>query len=320
MFENVTKAIVISSSHLKGVGPRIGSVGYTSSIIEAGRAQSRFLPQTTQFINGIVVYPTRIAFIRYGYEKSRPKYEVKTVLTVMPIVNESRKLDETEHIIRTFVDKFPKNDFNNHMWLKTKLDLLKRTENVDVCVVVPIKDYKSDLRTCSKIEFTAWIRSVLYPEQNRINTYRILYNMNAFNKLPDPALKESAMLLKGIFTSTEKEDELIEYLSNRPQRRVDIVRLLMSLNAIYSNRSITAQKSHIARLLLNGRYIFKKGNKNMSDLLCRLTEHMFIDDMFSWKMLAVKESKNVKNNKAITNRLTLTKEVMLTMSDEFNKK
>jgi hypothetical protein len=320
MFENITKAIVISSSHLKGVGPRIGSVGYVSNIIEAGRSQSRLLPQITQFINGIVVYSTRVAFIRYGYEKSRPKYEVKTILAIMPIVNENRKLDKTEHIIRTFIDKFPKNNFNSHIWLKMKLDMLNRTDNIDVCIIVPLKDYKSDLRTCSELEFTAWIKSFLYTEQTRINIYRVLHNVNALNKLTDPELQEPAVKLRDIFRSAQKEDDLINFLATTPKSRVDYIRLLMSLNAIYSNKSIIAQKSRMSRLLLAERFNFKKGSRNMNDLICRLTDHMFIDDIFSWKMNVLKESRNVKNNKAIANRLALTKEVMLKMSEEFNKK
>ena len=121
MFEDSTKVVVISSSHTKGVGPRIGSIGYAAPI---GTRGSAFLPQQTQFINGFALFALRIIFIRYGYEKERPKYEVKRLLGAIPIVNELRKNSEAEKIVRTSVEKLPKNDFSNHLWLKTKEQLI----------------------------------------------------------------------------------------------------------------------------------------------------------------------------------------------------
>jgi len=319
MFSDPTRAIVLSSSHTKGVGPRIGSIGYASSIgIELH--PSRFIQLNSQFVTGLVLTAIRMSFIRYGYEKRRPKYEVKLILGVTPIINELKKTEEVDSIISTFIDKFPKTDFTTHSWLSTKMDLINKTDNIEVCILAPTKNTDLDLRTCSEMEFCAWFNSFMILEYNKVSIWRSIHKENVIERLRSKEMRDCARLLSMYYRSKNEADDLVNYVSAFPERRDSMIKLIRALKATYSRKLLQNHDHHICNLLLEGRYTFKKGTEAMNTLYCKLTEFMFIDKAFDSKLDVLKKSKALKNKELIADKLKRTKEVLESMADEISEK
>jgi len=317
MFEDSTKAIIISSSHIKGVGPRIGSVGYAVPI----RVNtSVFLPHQTQFINGFVLFALRMVFIRYGYGKERPKYEVKKLLGAIPIVNELRKNSETERIVRTSVEKLPKNDFNGHSWLKAKLDLFGKTDNINVCIVAPTRNNSFDLRTCSNLEFEAWFVSLMLQEHVRLSIKKIINNKIYLNKLPVEGANYIGNHLRFYFRTRKNQGAFIDYILEEKGRREDLIKFVRTLKTIYLRRSLVQHTKSISRILNNPGIIYRRGSMNMGSLLCKLTNHMFTDGVINWKLDVLNKAKVVKNKDSITAKIRKTKEVLEHMASEISNK
>ena len=319
MFSDVTKTTVVSSSHVKGVGPRIGSIGYASSY-GAAPHPSRFLPLNNQFITGLILTALRVAFIRYGYEKGRPKYEVKNILGVVPIVNELKKVREVEDILRTFIEKFPKTNFSTHNWLSNKIDLVNKTDNIEVCILAPIKSIESDLRTCSHMEFCAWFNTFMNLDRNKVGIWRMVSKDNLVNRLHNREMTDYARLLRMYFSSKSDADDLINYISKDLQRRTLMLKLIRALKSTYSRKMLIDHQTDMSRLLLEGRYNYRKGSKALNNLYCKLAEFMFIDEIFNAKMDILKNSKGLKNKDLISNKFKRTKEVLESIGDEINER
>lgn len=313
MFAGSTKSIIITSSRFKGLGARIGSIGYATS-----GQNLTFLTQSTQFINGLVASPIRITFIRYGYERERPKYEVKNIIGIVPIISELRKDSESETIIRTFTDKFPKTDFDSHLWLKTKLDLLGKTDNIDVCILAPVGTHRSDLRICSDMEFNAWFKSLMYKESIRRPIYNFVHDDVCIHKLPDEQLRDIASKLRIYFESGKGRDAFIDYiLSNRP-RREDLIKCISMIRQNHSNKAFASYRRSVLNLFSRNKLNFKRGSKIMGSLSCKLSERMFVDEIFYWKLRALTQS-SIKNSKSIANKAKRTKEVIESMANEIDR-
>jgi len=317
MFEDSTKAIIVSSSHTKGIGPRVGSVGY---VVSGGTNTSKFLPQQTQFINGLALFALRMIYIRYGYEKERPKYEIKSLIGAIPIVNELRKNSESENIVRTCIEKLPKNDFNSHMWLKAKLDLLGKTDNVNVCILAPINSIGSDLRTCSNLEFEAWFKSLMFQEQTKISIKRIVNNKAYIDKLPNKKIKYISESIRYYLRSKENNDTFMEYILDRKDRREDLIKFVRIIKPIYSNKTFLYHTESMSRLLIKDGYIYKRGSRDINTLFCKLVNYMFIDNILNWKLNLLNKSKLVKNRGSIAAKIRKTKEVLESMANEINSK
>jgi hypothetical protein len=317
MFEDSTKIIVISSSHIKGVGPRIGSIGYAAP---HRTNKITFLPQQTQFVNGLVLFTVRVSFIRYGYEKERPKYEVKELIGAIPIINELKKNDETENILRTYIERLPRTNFDSHLWLKTKLDLLNRTDNVNVCVLVPINANDSDLRTCSDVEFVAWFKSLMFKEQTKASIYKIVSNRTYLNRLPIKDLIYIGDNFRFYFRSKRNEGAFINHILGSSNRRRDLIRFLKIVKPIYSKGILSDHKEVISRLLTNSKFVYKRGARPTNMLFCKLVNYMFIDNIINWKLDVLKKSRIVKNRNSIAAKIKKTREVLGSMANEINNK
>ena len=318
MFEDSTKAIIISSSHIKGPGPRIGSIGYAIPYQESYR--TKFLPSDTQFINGLVLFSIRMTFIRYGYEKERLKYEVKNLIGVVPIINELRKNSDSERILKIFVEKFPKSNFDSHLWLKAKLDLTGKTDNIDVCILAPVNTYDSDLRVCSNMEFNAWFRNFMFRDHTRMSIFRIIHDDIYLNKLPEGQLIHIAKMLRIYFKSKTDGDTFINYIIGSADRREELIRLLKLIKSSYSKNILPEHKRFMTRLLAEGRYDFKRGSHATNLLFCRLLEFMFVDKIFNWKLDLLATKAPMKNRTSIAAKLKRIKEVLESMANEINRK
>lgn len=313
MFAGSTKSIIIASSRLKGLGARIGSVGYATS-----GQNLTFLAQGTQFINGLVVSPIRMTFIKYGYERERPKHEVKNIIGIAPVINELRKDSESENIVRTFVDKFQKTDFDSHLWLKTKLDLLGKTDNIDVCILAPVDTHRSDLRVCSNVEFGAWFKSLMYKENIRSHIYNFVYNDTYLRKLPGEQLKDIALRLRIYFESEKGRDAFTDYILEAPHRRENLVRCVRMIDQSYSRKALVSYRKSVLNLFTRNKANFKRGAKIMGALSCKLAERMFVDEIFHWKLTALAKS-SIKNSRSIANKTKKAKEVIESMVNEIDR-
>jgi len=316
MFENSTRVIVISSSHRKGIGPRVGSIGYA---VPCGTNVATFLPQRTQFMNGLVLFPLRVAFIRYGYEKERPKYEIKKLIGAIPIVNELRQNSMSEKIIRTCIEKLPKEDFDSHLWLKTKLNLIGKTDNVSTCILAPVND-NSNLITCSNLEFKTWFESFISQEHAKRAVKKIVNNRMYFNKLHDQRLGYVHENLRLYLGNMNDSGLFIKYMLDSVDRRKDLVRFIRIASSIYFNGFFTQHAESITRLLTKREYIYKRGSSNTSMLFCRLVDHMFIDVVTNWKLGILSKAKTVQNRSSIAAKIKKTKEVLESIAKEVSKK
>lgn len=315
MFADATKSIVISSSRLKGLGARVGSIGYVTT---HSAMTTRFLSQNTQFINGLVVFPIRVSFIRYGYEKERPKPEGKDIIGVLPIISELRKNSESENILRTFIEKFSKTDFDSHLWLKTKLDLLGKTDYVDICVIAPVGAQHSDLRTCSTIEFDAWFKSFMFKESVRRSISNFVYNDAHLLKLPDAQLIDIASKLRIYFESAKGRDVFMDYILATADRRENFIKCVRMIRQTPIRKSLDIYKRHTVKLFTRNRPEFKRGTQGMNVLFCKQSERMFIDEVFDWKLKVLAKS-SIKNIGSIISKARKTKEVIESMSREVNE-
>jgi len=317
MFENSTKVIVISSSHTKGMGPRIGSIGYAAPFASNNRA---FVPQKSQFINGLSAYPLKVAFIRYGYEKERPRYEIKKLIGVIPIIHELRNNSESEKIIRTFIEKLPRSNFDSHTWLKTKLHLLGKTDNVNVCVIVPTDKINSDLRTCSALELRAWFESFTSQAYAKTAIFRIVSNNSYIGKLPDKDIIYIGKNIKYYLQDPQDGGRFIDYVLKSAKKRKDLVKLIQMTKAVCSSEILTDHIEEISRLLMRNDCLYRKGADDTNRLLCKLVDHIFIDTVVNWKLTVLGKSKVVQNKGSIAVKIRKTKEVLKSIADEVSKK
>jgi len=315
MFEDSTRVVIISSSHTKNVGPRIGSIGYATPM----PTEPTFLSHPSQFTNGFVLFALRIVFTRYGYEKKRPKYEVKKLIGAIPIVNELRKNLETERTVRKLLENLPKNDLDSHAWLKAKVNLLGKTDNINICILVPTKN-NPDLRTCSNSEFDAWIKSVMLQEHFKTSIKKILNNRACFRRLPNRRLIGIVDTVEFGLKSKEKYNTFVKYILEKENRRKDLIELVRTVRAIHSRSVLVHHSRVISRALGNGGELYRKGTDSANAITCRLINFMFIDHMTKWKMELLSKAKMVKNRNSMATKIIKTKEVLESIADEvYNK-
>lgn len=152
MFIPGTRVMVVSSSITKKkkdiIGPRFGSIGYTSCCLNAVRIR--------EF--EAIVCPMDIFFVRYGFEK-KPRIERKVVLGVFP-AKSVRQHKDLSKFIPEFMDKNKNFQRQACLDINAAADREVITENTTVVLLAKCPSF-IDLLSCNDAEFEGWFNSVL---------------------------------------------------------------------------------------------------------------------------------------------------------------
>ena len=314
MFNTSTKVAVLASSNTKNIGPKHGSIGYAVSEGAPYYVPHLLSPNIT---DGMMLSRSKVAFIRYGFGKERPKYEYKPILNVFPIIDKSTKTEGFDKLVSKVVNKFSKEDFGSKFWLNCKADIVGATR-ANVCIMAPILTLGVDLRTCSNLEFSAWFNNTLSSYDAKSALSRIIANTHYLSKLPSVESRQVAVNLRSCMMDVTHKSRYLNDIIDSPETRalvVEFIRLLYSITKPVQEKNLRRQT---ARRFRDGELRYEKSDLiAKSDFFRVITYNLFSDNTFeSTKKMIPKGTNSV----FATIRVGHTKGVFIEMAHDIATK
>ena len=284
MFNTSTKVAVLASSNTKNIGPKHGSIGYAVSEGAPYYVTHLLSPNIT---DGIMLSRSKVAFIRYGFGKERPKYEYKPILNVFPIIDKSTKTEGFDKLVSKVVNKFSKEDFGSKFWLNCKADIVGATR-VNVCIMAPILTLGVDLRTCSNLEFSAWFNNTLSSYDVKSSLSRILANTHYLSKLPSVESRHVAVHLRSCTIDVAHKSSYLNDIIDSPETRTPVVELIRLLHSITKPSQEKLIRKQATRRFRDGELRYEKADLNMKSNFFRvITYNLFSNSAFDATKKAV---------------------------------
>lgn len=310
MFNTSTKVAVLASSNTKNIGPKPGSIGYAVSEGAPYYVPHLLVPDIT---DGIMLSRSKVAFIRYGFGKERPKYEYKPILNVFPIIDKSTKTEGFDEIVTKVVNKFSKEDFGNKFWLNSKANIMGATSS-NVCIMAPILTLGVDLRICSNLEFSAWFNNTLSSYDTKYSLSKIIANNHYLSKLPSVESRNVAVNLRSCMIDTAHKSMYLNNIIGSPVTRAPVVEFIRLLYSITKSPQEKLIRKQTARRLMDGELRYEKTNLNVkSDFFRVITYNLFSDSAFeSTKKMVPKGM----NSAFATIRVGHTKKILVEMAHD----
>jgi hypothetical protein len=310
MFNTSTKVAVLASSNTKNIGPKHGSIGYAVSEGAPYYVPHLLSPNIT---DGIMLSRSKVAFIRYGFGKERPKYEYKPVLNVFPIIDKSAKTEGFDEIVTKVVNKFSKEDFGNKFWLNSKANIMGAT-SANVCIMAPILTLGVDLRTCSNLEFSAWFNNTLNSYDVKSSLSRIIANRYYLSKLPSVESRQVAVNLRSCMVDLIHKSNYLRDIIDSSETRTPVIEFTRLLYSITKSAQEKLIRKQTARRFRDGELRYEKANLNVkSDFFRVITYNLFSDSAFEYTKNMVPKG---INSAFATIRVGHTKKIFVEMAHD----
>lgn len=277
MFNTSTKVAVLASSNTKNIGPKHGSIGYAVS-----EGAQHYVPHllSPSITDGIMLSRSKVAFIRYGFGKERPKYEYKPILNVFPIIDKSTKTENFDEVVSKVVNKFSKEDFGSKFWLNCKADIIGATK-ANVCIMAPILTLGVDLRTCSNLEFSAWFSNTLSSYEAKSSLSRIIANRHYFSKLPSVESRQVAVNLRRCMIDVTCKSKYLNDIIDSSETRTPVIEFIRLLYSITKSPQEENMRKWSAKRFIDGELRYKKEDFRVkSDFFKVITYNLFSDSTF----------------------------------------
>lgn len=310
MFDFGTKVTVLASSTKRSLGPRYGSIGY---VVTSG-SNLQYV-EDTNFINGAVVAPTEILFIRYGFEKSRPQAERKEILNVFPILRKPAKEAENLTVLQrteSAIKKFNKEDFDDSTWYHIKSSLLSNPDSSNVCIMSTARVYGEDLMTCSVLEFKAWFESYLMSYEMKAILSKMT-NKRYASRFPKQELRKYLSVFKECASSKIARNERGSDIATNKTVRKEVIEALRLVKAVAYTRQRDNLRKHVNYGAQNNFYIDGSGYLR-PEVFFPIAVHSMFTDEFNWRRERLLNTP-MKNKRIILDRLSQTKDALLFLAD-----